>query len=45
MGLACHGKKLEQELDKAWEELRGYVDTSFKYFQDLLDESLVSSRA
>ena len=34
------GKKLEQDLDEAQKEVKGYVDTTFKY-QDLLDKSLV----
>ena len=41
MCASAHGKKLKQELDKALKEVKGYVDTAFKYFQDLLDKSLV----
>ena len=42
MHASVHGKKLEQELDKAQKEVNGYVDTTFKYFQNLLDEGLVT---
>ena len=35
------GKKLKQDLEKVQNKVKGYVDTAFKYFQDLLDESLV----
>ena len=35
------GKKLEQDLDNVRKEVKGYIDTTFKYFQDLLDKSLV----
>ena len=39
--ISTHGKKLEQELDEARKEVKSYVNTAFKYFQDLLDKSLV----
>ena len=38
---SARGKKLKQDLDKAQKEVKGYIDTTFKYFQDLLNESLV----
>ena len=34
-------KKLEQDINKAQKEVKVYVDTTFEYFQDLLNESLV----
>ena len=41
MRASAHGKKFKQELNKAQKEVKVYVDTAFKYFQDLLNESLV----
>ena len=38
-----HGKKLKQELDKARKEVKGYIGTTFQYFQNLLNKSLVGS--
>ena len=38
---SAYGKKLKQDLDKARKEVKLYIDISFKYFQDLLDENLV----
>ena len=35
------GKKLKQDLNEAQKEVKGYIDTAFKYFQDLLNKSLV----
>ena len=41
MHASALGKKLEQDLNEARKEVKGYIGTTFKYFQDLLDKSLV----
>ena len=41
MCASARGKKLEQDLNEARKEVKGYIDNAFKYFQYLLDESLV----
>ena len=38
---STHGKKLKKDLEEAPKEVKSYIDMASKYFQDLLDESLV----
>ena len=41
MCTSTHGKKLKQDINESRKEVKLYVDTAFKHFQDLLNESLV----
>ena len=41
MCTSAKGKKLEQDLNEAWKEVKSYIDTAFKNFQDLLIKSFV----
>ena len=41
MRASAHGKKLKKDLNEIRKEVKRYIDTAFKYFQDLFDKSLV----